>query len=157
MRIILVEDDHKQASFFSERLAGEFGGPVQMIRNELEFQRRFRELEGDPPELFVIDVLLDWTVAEPGMTLPPKGCQNRNEAGLRCQRLLANSAATRGVPVILWSYAYPPDSAALNDLPPTASFLVKDSYDLRPLFQEVRRLTGSQPGSAGSGPAAVRS
>jgi DNA-binding NarL/FixJ family response regulator len=153
MRIILVEDDPIQAELHARDLTREFGGPVKVISTELEFRSRFEELERDPPEIFVIDVWLHWTRPHPGMTLPPNDALEATEAGLRCQRLLADSVATRGVPVILFSVLDDAQQkrAKILDLPPTASYLMKDS-DPTPLFQEIRRLTAAKSGASGPYP-----
>jgi hypothetical protein len=153
MRIVVVEDDSHQAEFIADGLAEEFGCPIKVIPDELEFRRQFAELENDPPSVLVIDVFLRWTSPRPGMALPPDDALRHEDAGFRCQQLLAGSTATRDVPVILYTVFHSSHhSAEIVELPRGVSYLVKDS-ELTPLFQEIRRLIGAGPWSGGLDPA----
>lgn len=144
MKIILIEDDFLQAEMMADLLRQELESTVEIIRTEFDFCGQLEEIGQNPPNVFVIDVMLRWTDPGPVMTMQPRDVLDggRERAGFRCQERLAAIDATREVPVILYSFF--DDSQfdhKVRSLPPSAVYLQKES-DPTPLLDTICRMTG---------------
>jgi CheY-like chemotaxis protein len=146
MKILVIEDDPLQIEMIVEFLESLPGNTVTVIQTELEFQERLAEIEREPPDLFVIDVILRWTDPQPNAQRPPKEVAEggRERAGFRCHTRLLEQDATREVPIILYSHLDGTHfERQLRALPPSTLYLQKDS-DFAPLLDAIRTLI---PGS----------
>lgn len=106
MNIILIEDDYLQANWLSEQLSEAFQeATVEIIKTEHHFLRRVESIVANPPDIFIIDVMLKWTNPAPEMPPQPPKVEEEGfyRAGFRCQEKLQKYAKTRDVPVIFYT------------------------------------------------------
>jgi CheY-like chemotaxis protein len=142
MKIVVVEDDPLQIEVMIGFLESLPRARVEVIQTELEFLEHLEEIEREPPDLFVIDVMLRWTDPQPDARRPPREVLEggRERAGFRCHSRLLEREATRAVPVILHSHL---DSShferQLRGLPKSTLYLQKDS-DFTQLLDAIRDL-----------------
>lgn len=141
--IVLIEDDDMQAGWVKKQLMSEpwLDEPRWLwIETEHEFRQKLPELGADPPDLIIMDVMLNWAVAAPDMASPPEDVNQGGyvRAGLRCERMLAESPSTQNIPVILFTILeYHNLKAELPDRE-DIYFVSKDST-LAALKSEVRK------------------
>lgn len=146
LRVVLAEDDHMQVGSMIKSMRQSFGGDqvnVDVVKTELEFRSRLEEMQRNPPDIFIIDVLLHWTSPQPGMNTAPIELTGGgpDTPGFRCQELLAASDATRNVPVLLYSAYHTSNwESKVRTLPPTVIYLSKDDQDA--IIDAIRKLTG---------------
>jgi CheY-like chemotaxis protein len=144
IRIILVEDDYLQVELMIKSLRQAFVEAqveVEVIKTELGFREQFEEIQRQPPDAFIIDVMLRWTSPSPGLKMAPPEVTGQTPPGFRCQELLATNDATRDVPVLLYSAFHSSNwESKVRALPPHVSYLSKD--DLDPLLDTIRKFTG---------------
>lgn len=101
--VVLVEDDPEQVEILGARIAGmAVGVEVLPITCEAEFIDQFGDRPAVLPDLFVIDVMIEWKPpcansqrAHPGVDHP------EDEAGIRCLERIRKYSAT--TPVIVWT------------------------------------------------------
>lgn len=150
MRIVLVEDDALQAREIRDFLAKNLPETsVDWLPSESAFYDALRQYESQPPDLFILDVILRWATVEEVMPPVPEEVaeEGRYEAGLRCVRKLCNLTALSRVPVIIYTVQDPPRVATtLAGLPPHILYLHK-SPDIGELLIHVRSLLESIPGA----------
>jgi CheY-like chemotaxis protein len=142
MNILLVEDDPLQVEMLEELLRSR-DNSVTVIETELEFVERLDEIEREPPDLFVVDVILRWTDPQPNAQRPPREVieGGRERAGFRCRARLLERTGTRELPVILYSHLDPSHfERQLQGLPNSTLYLQKDS-DFTPLLDAIQKLT----------------
>jgi CheY-like chemotaxis protein len=106
MKIVVVEDDPLEADLIRKGLEQAFPDlAIDRISTESEFQFRLDSLTKEPPDVFIVDMMLRW--AEPSENMPEPPTEVRDEgfwrAGLRCQRMLASREETQAIPVILYT------------------------------------------------------
>ena len=106
MRFILVEDDPRQAEALVIDLKAAFPSTqLTWVASEHDFATLLPTLEPSPPDLVLIDMMLQW--ARPSRTIPPRPAEvsegGFRRAGLRCVKRLRRISSTRVVPVILYS------------------------------------------------------
>ena len=106
MRVVLLEDDHFQAAYIADEVRWNFSDShVEQISAESEFRRRFDGFTKNPPDLFVLDVVVRWS--DPGPLVVPVPAEVRqsgpSRAGIRCQQMLAQNETTKSVPVVIYS------------------------------------------------------
>lgn len=143
MNILIVEDDYLQAEWFQKELKKEFPrANIDIIKTEYKFRSCMEEIAKKPPDVIVMDIMLRWADPSPDMPQPPDDVKNEGfyRAGLRCQKLLAESEKTRIIPVILYTVLERNDlKENLQKLPSHVIHLPKES-SLTPLVREIRRL-----------------
>jgi len=146
MRITLVEDDHLQVELMVRSLRQALGSEVEIevVRTEEAFRDGFITMQSNPPELFIIDIMLRWTDPQVNMTILPAefSWKDAEPPGFRCQELLASNSTTRDIPVVLYS-AFHDSNWKLKvrrSLPPTVVYVPKD--DLKLVLDAIRKLTG---------------
>jgi CheY-like chemotaxis protein len=144
MKILLVEDDQMQAKEFRDALEGAFPNvEIKTIGSEYGFYSILGDLENNPPDIILMDVMLRW--AYPSLDIPEAPEEVINEkhyrAGFRCVKRLSEHKALRNLNVILYTVLRPLDIAKnLESLPPNIIHLVKDE-DSDIFIRTVRRLT----------------
>jgi CheY-like chemotaxis protein len=131
MKILIVEDNPLQLDWMNNELErGIAGVVVQQCCTEFEFRSSFEEIAVDPPDIVLMDVMLNWTEPAPDMPHPPAAiaAAGHRRAGLRCQKMLQEDQRTSHVPVILYT-ALAASSMAddLKDIPVKVKYLPKDS------------------------------
>ena len=137
--VVLVEDDPMAANWVADHLTRVFDVQVKLIRTELGFREQIEQFRRDPPQAFVIDMILPWTEPGPVLTRAPREVltEGNYRAGLRCQRLLAAHEVTRQIPVIFFSAFPSRDFEEIKDLESTTPYVQKN--DLAKLEMELRR------------------
>ena len=104
LKVMLVEDNSSEAAdVVAYLMSGYPDLVVKQIATEREFRDRLDAIRQDPPDLFVMDIMLPWTEPSPKMPPVPLDVQEGGFffAGVRCLTLLANHPNTSAVPVIL--------------------------------------------------------
>jgi hypothetical protein len=121
MYVTIVEDDYYQADLIEESLRNRFRDiRCRRLRTEHEFRTAIPELVADPPNAFIVDVMLRWTDPAPEMPKAPPNVRRggSHRAGLRCKKLLADTPALRDIKTILYTVLDKADLAKeLSKLP----------------------------------------
>lgn len=145
MYVTIVEDDYYQAEMIEEDCRKEFGNiRFLRVKTEHDFRTAIDEFRKDPPDVFIIDVMLRYTDPKRDQPVPPPSVRREgsHRAGLRCRKLLAEHATTRDIPVILYTVLEKTDLAKeLERLPANVLHLRKDAdrSELLDTVQRVRR------------------
>jgi hypothetical protein len=139
MKILIIEDDYLDADWICRLLKQAFHSiKLVHISTESEFLSRFDEIAEDPPDIFIIDMMLRWANPSKDMVEPPheviEGKFHR--AGFRCQRRLSAREETKDKAVIFYTVL---DRHDLGKLPRNVFHLRKDS-DPDPLIRLIRAL-----------------
>lgn len=122
LRVVIVEDSASSA--LEEELRSAFAGiQVEIFTCESDFHDALRAIVANPPDLFIIDMLLRWTTPRPQMPPRPPHA-TRYRAGVRCvQALLASPA--KEVPVIIHSVLERAEIAEMTTFPTSVSYVQK--------------------------------
>ena len=103
-KVVLLEDDHEQANWIeNDVIRGAFPTcEIQRLRSEHEFKEALPAIAEDPPGVFVLDVIVRWTVPSPDMVKRPENVkkEGRFRAGLRCNEALQEYESLKDVPVV---------------------------------------------------------
>ncbi|MEQ1830452.1 MAG: hypothetical protein ABL921_31125 [Pirellula sp.] len=127
--IVLVEDDHSQSEDFQTELQNTLG-PVRIdvISCEAEFLDAYSGCPEEIPDLFVIDLMLEWNQLSARSTrAQPKPAPNQDEAGLRCLAAVRNYAPN--APVIIWTVTNMKIPSAIIDGVRTWSLIKDEALD----------------------------
>jgi hypothetical protein len=143
MRIVVVEDDFHQREWLAEKLRATLRADVDKVSSFGEFCRRFNDFERDPPDHFVVDVML--------VTDVPTEEDDKSELyddsdemvddvedlrqGLDVVRMIRESSALRHVPATLYTVL------TEQDLPKDVVFTPKED-NIASLASEIRRQRG---------------
>ncbi len=105
MRILIVEDDYLQADLLRQILVDRYGSvETDRVKSESAFRNRMSEIRKQPPDLILLDVMLQWTDRDTYLPAPDDVIKGEfYRAGLRCERLLRDDSITRKIPVILYT------------------------------------------------------
>lgn len=139
MRILLLEDQPLEQRSIADSLERAFPSVVlECLRTEYEFRSRLEAITKDPPDIFIVDMMLPWTSVSEDMAMPPEEVKTEGyyRAGLRCQRLLATQEQTKDKTVIFYTVLERHD-LDLEDRPPNVFHLRKES-DHSALIQLIR-------------------
>ncbi len=145
MDVLIVENDHLQHEWMIEALRRRFPrSGITLIKTELEFCNRLEELAANPPDVIIMDVMLQWTTPSEHMKKPPREVieGSHHMAGLRCEERLRKLEGTKNVPVILYTVL---EQADLEHrfggvIPEHIKHLRKES-DPEPLFTLIQDVT----------------
>src|SRR5215831_2096192 len=105
MNIVSLEDDEPFWNLLKETLESEFGDiHLNWIHTESGFYERIPDFIRNPPDLFLLDVMVKWADASAEMPIPPPEIEREKyfRAGLRCRRRLLEHQAIASIPVILY-------------------------------------------------------
>lgn len=141
MRILIVEDDYLQAEELAQKITEHFCKvDAEFVRTEHEFRERLNDLRRNPPDLFLLDVMLRWTDPIPKMVTPPPEVEVGGpfRAGLRCERLLRESPETRETPVVLYTVLEDEDLGSELEHLGNKTFYVSKDSDAQPLFEVIK-------------------
>jgi|GEM_PF-2377186 hypothetical protein len=107
MRVVLLEDSYLDVESIANDIRRSFSdATVIHISTESEFREHVPSFAQNPPDLFVLDVMVRWADLRQDMEVsPPVDVANEGyyRAGIRCQKLLAEHEVTSEIPVILYS------------------------------------------------------
>src|SRR5690349_1085902 len=98
MRILLLEDDHRQVEYSHKQIESALPQAiVDPVNSEYEFRQKMDSIGLQPPDVIVIDVMLRWTDPAPEMPARPPDVEQEGfyTAGLRCAKLLQGDPRTR--------------------------------------------------------------
>lgn len=148
MRVVVVEDDSLQAESIAEALQRSFRDlRTELISTECEFRARVDALRSDPPDVFLMDVMLRWTDPTPDRLPPPTDVEQEGffRGGLRCLQMILDAPEMNKIPVVVYSVLDREDVAReISAMPRHVLFLRKDS-DERRLVMEIRSLLQGLP------------
>ena len=143
MKVLIIEDDYLDADFVYRNLKHAFRAvELDHIRTESEFLSRLDEIVEDPPDIFIIDVMLPWASPSEHIIEPPREVieEHYYRAGFRCQRRLAEREETKNKAVIFYTALDRQDlEMDLGRLPRNVFHLRKHS-DSEPLIRLIRAL-----------------
>src|ERR1035438_8730417 len=143
MKIVLVEDDYTQFKLISKELENEFAGArITVIETEKAFRSSLEEMAKEPPDVFVIDIMLRWTYPQRDHEPAPQDVRDGkfHRAGFRCQRLLEQGDKTKRIPVILYSMVDQGEfSFEARNLPDNVHLMRKEA-SIVPLATLIRKL-----------------
>jgi CheY-like chemotaxis protein len=153
--IVVVEDDHLQEGPLEEQIRDAFPtSRIETIGTEEEFRTHLDDYRRNPPDLFVMDVMMRWAYPRRAATpLPPDVRQGGYQrAGLRCAQLMARDPALRKVPIIYYTILERCDLERDSEqLPETNTTHVRKSTDPEVLVRKIQELLRTPaPRSAGS-------
>lgn len=147
MKMLIIEDDHRQAELIYHGLKRYFPrANIDRISTESEFVSRFEDIANNPPDYVVLDVILRWTDPSPEMDSTPAQIKKEgfHRAGLRCAKMLMEDKRTSSSQVIIYSVLefsnIEPDLRELGDLSRRIIRLRKD-YDVDNLVNTIRSLS----------------
>lgn len=144
MRIVSLEDDEPFWDLLQEALNEAFpGANLLWLHTESDFCQNMKEFAANPPNIFLLDVMVKWADASEHMLPAPKEVveQGYYRAGLRCRRLLLENPATAPVPVIFFTVLERSDiETVVQELPANTAFVGK-SNDFRELIQIIHHLS----------------
>ncbi len=143
-RFIVVDDDQLWWERVREELDRSFNEiEWTWIKTESEFRNAVPELIDNPPALILMDVMLPWCTPSEDMEEPPDDVREEGFyfAGLRCSRLLRNNAATKDIPVVLWTVLEREALRDSVDFDYNGPYVRKDA-DFEPLLEAICQLTG---------------
>jgi len=106
MNIVIVENDYLQYDWMEDVFRRYFPDwNVSQIKTELEFRNKLEQLAVRPPNVIIMDVMLQWTTPSENVQRPPKEVSEggHHTAGLRCEELLRKDKRTEDIPVILYT------------------------------------------------------
>lgn len=104
MKIVIAEDDSNQSKSIKKMIQDRWPQcHVLIITTESEFYEKMDLFQTERPFLFVIDVVLPWARLTRASTPPPKANEDPFKAGVRCFEYLQMEAATKNIPVVLYS------------------------------------------------------
>lgn len=143
MRIVSLEDDEPFWTLLKDALEDAFPRPnLDWIHTESEFYNNFRKFVVDPPDIFLIDIMVKWADPIENMATPPQEVveQGYYRAGLRCRKLLLENSATKLIPVILFTVLERSDiENVVHEFPANTTFVGK-SGDFRELITAIKEL-----------------
>jgi CheY-like chemotaxis protein len=146
MYILIVEDDKLQFNFIKDALTRIETSSIVRIRRivtELEFRKTFEEIADDKPDVIIMDIMLRWTDPSPEMDLPPADIANEGffRAGVRCEKMLAEDARTKEIPIMIYSVLEKTDLEGELPQRPQISYLDKD-FDATEIKKRLKDLVG---------------
>lgn len=145
MRILIVEDDHLQEGPFEEHLQDAFpDAQIDTVPTEKDFRHRLPQLQAQPPDVVVMDVMLRWDFPRRGAPPPPEDVQEGGYhwAGVRCAELMAADPALRRTPVVFCTIVERADLERDGRTLPPNSRYVRKSADLDGLTRTIRGVCG---------------
>src|SRR5215213_772368 len=106
MKVVIVEDDYQQAELITSWLLERWPQlDIQRIGTEAAFRSLLSDPSFQPPNIFIIDIMLRWADPSPDIEVPPDEVivEGPYRAGLRCVDLIRKTVATSHIPSVLYS------------------------------------------------------
>jgi hypothetical protein len=143
MRIVSLEDDEPFWDTLIDALVAAFPhAEIIWVRTEFEFCEKKQDFAENPPDIFLLDVMVKWADAAEIMPPPPREVKEQGyyRAGLRCRSRLLEDARTARIPVILFTVLERSDiERVIGQLPENTSFVGK-SGDFQELIATINEL-----------------
>jgi|ERR1700682_3978099 len=143
MKIVSLEDDEPFWNLLKQAMEEEFGGvELCWVRTESQFYEQLPEFIANPPDIFLLDVMVKWADAAERVPEPPDDVKKESyyRAGLRCRKRLLDNPTTANVPVILFTVLERTDIEEVINGLPDRTFYVGKSSDFRELIREIRKI-----------------
>ncbi len=142
-RIVVVEDDHQDATWISDALRASLNAHVEVIPCERDFVTRLPELGRKKPDIIIFDVMLRWATAsedlerevEQGKVPQDVIDEGFLRAGLRCVVRLKTRDDTKDIPYLVYTGL---QTNNFSEEPVHISEIITKSDDIRPLIAAVR-------------------
>lgn len=146
-KIIIVEDDHQDATWISDALRTALNARIEIISCERDFLARICTLALDRPDFIVFDVMLRWASSSEDLEreveqgrVPQKVIdEGFLRAGLRCVEELKKRGDTKNIPYIIYT------GLQINHFPEEViriSEVITKSDVIKPLVEAVRTRLG---------------
>jgi len=136
-RIVLLEDDYLQRDSICAGLKGRYKNlSIQSIATERQFVDSLDAILKEPPDLFILDVMVRWTNPSPDMEPMPEEMRKQGfyRAGIRCEARIREQGCD--TPVVLYTVLEDDDLRA--DLPSNSlTRLITKDASLYDLFKAV--------------------
>jgi CheY-like chemotaxis protein len=150
-RIIIVEDDNRDATWIGDALRAGLNARVEVIACERDFIERLGTLAADKPDLIILDVMLRWATSSEDLEreveagkVPEKVIKETFlRAGLRCIERLKESDGTRDIPYVIYTGLQENNFA--EEVIHISEVITKTD-DIRPLLLAVRNKLDLAPG-----------
>lgn len=143
LKILFLEDDHRQRTPTREALEAGLDAEVETKRTEWEFVRDFEAIASSRPHVVVIDAMLQWGNA-PGMEKPSDEItRNPQKAGVRCVQKLRDDPRTAGLPVVVYSI-FPRQDLLGMGLPANTATVSKEP-EFENLLEKIREIAIQAP------------
>ena len=105
MRIILIEDNNFKVDNIKYFLKENFeNAEFEVYETEFEFVDRIDSIAANPPDLFIIDLMLIWDIPSKNIKKPDDYMDNYTtlfEAGFRCKDLIKTKLSLANIPIII--------------------------------------------------------
>jgi CheY-like chemotaxis protein len=140
MKILIVEDNAMQADWMNQELTRRLPKiEIDMCDTECEFHANFENIAANPPDVVLMDVMLNWTHPAENMVPRPPAVAEAGiwRAGIRCEKLLRGDPRTKDIPVVLYTSLAESNLAADLKEMPQAAYLPKDS-NFEPLVRQIQ-------------------
>lgn len=149
MRIVLAEDEYLQEQAIIDTIQQHFPkADIQAVQSEHGFRVRLGEFESEPPDVFVVDVMLTWDYAEPDApAAPSEVLGNSARAGIRCVEILRNSDRLKSVPIIIFTVLDSCDvEADIRRLSPLKVIYAPKESGYQALVEQIQALSTKRRG-----------
>lgn len=148
MNIIIVENDYLQYDWMKDIFRRYFPDyRITQIKTELEFCNQLEKIAAKPPDVIIMDVMLQWTTPSENVETPPDEVieAGHHTAGLRCEERLRGNRRTKSIPVILYTVLEQSDLERRfgGTIPEHIRHLRKES-DPEPLFSLIQEITATR-------------
>lgn len=154
MKIILLEDDHIQASRIIDEMEHYFGMPkISLYSNASEFIKELPEICAVPPDLFLFDMMLQWSAVEDLASREIPSDFEYSQAGIHCAKAVLSSPKISSIPIILHTFVRAEVIQSTFGVMPKNVSIIGKEENTRSLMMMIRSVilaSGSDAISCGS-------
>jgi CheY-like chemotaxis protein len=144
LKIVVVEDDHQDATWIGDALRTTLNAHVLVISCERDFVSQLPEIGRNKPDMIIFDVMLRWATSSEDLEREVEQGKVPNEvieegflrAGLRCVMRLKTRVDTKDIPYLIYTGLqtnnFSEEVIHLSDI-------ITKSDDIQPLITAVRK------------------
>ncbi len=143
MRILIIEDDAP----YGDDLCNSFearmpDAEILWLTSERDFVEQLDEIEKQPHDVALIDVMLRWDVPRRDLKAPET--VDIYKAGIRCMQKLKGNPKTADMPIILYSIVAATDVTQLLPTTPEGVVYMQKTSDFSKVMSLVRDVTSGR-------------
>jgi hypothetical protein len=145
MNIVSLEDDEPFWDLLNETLESEFRDiHLHWIHTESQFIEQIPDFIKNPPDLFLLDVMVKWADASAEMPTPPKAVEAGKyfRAGIRCRMRLLDHPKTKFIPVVLFTVLEQEDMEQVVKNLPENTWVTAKTGDFQKLIAIIKEFGG---------------
>ncbi len=142
-RIVVVEDDHQDASWIRDELHASLKASVEVIPCEKDFVDVLPALGQKKPDIIIFDVMLRWATSSEELEREVEQGKVPEDvikggfirAGIRCVARLKSRDDTKDIPYLVYT------GLKINNFPEEVihvAEIITKSHDIKPLITAVR-------------------